>query len=372
MAALEETLGRAIRAKTGELREQRLRVEWMLAAAASYAVDSAFLGAFAALGIVGARVPVAYAAGALALSALFYFVARRGWNLKLRDPNMVAEQCLAGVAMQLVVVLIAPQIFFPYVANLFTVFAFAMIWMPVGASIAIWLAGSAGVGAVLFLVSPRIGVPHASVYETLLVWLFFSGVLGRCVFLSVHAAGMRLRLAESRAKLARSLEQIQELVSHDDLTKALNRRSLMARLEQERRRVDRTGERFCVALFDLDHFKRVNDQHGHAAGDEVLKRFTALVHATIRDTDIFGRYGGEEFMLVLPATVTDAALGAIDRVHAALRAADWSAVVPGAAVTTSAGVAEYRSGESAAELLRRADDALYRAKSDGRDCTRLA
>jgi diguanylate cyclase (GGDEF)-like protein len=227
-------------------------------------------------------------------------------------------------------------------------------------------------GVVLAYVWPRIGVPHATAAETLLVGLFFSAVLGRCVFLSVHAAGMRLRLAESRAKLAHSLEQIEALVSRDELTKALNRRSLLARLDEERRRAGRSGERFCVVLFDLDHFKRVNDRHGHAAGDEVLKRFTGMVHATIRDTDIFGRYGGEEFMLLLPATAPQAALGALDRVHESLRRADWSALGAGITVTTSAGLAEYRPGESAAELLRRADQALYRAKNEGRDCTRLA
>ena len=372
MAALEESLGAAIRAKSGERRDQRLRGEWVLAAAASYAVDAAFLGAFAALGTIAARVAAAYAAGGLFLSALFYLVARSGWNLKLREPGMVAPQCLAGVAMQLGVVAAAPQIFFPYVANLFTVFAFAMIWLSVRASVGVWLAGTAGMGAVLAYVWPRIGVPHATASEALLVGLFFSAVLGRCVFLSVHAAGMRVRLGESRAKLARSLEQIEQLVSHDELTKALNRRSLMARLEEERRRAARTGERFCVVLFDLDHFKRVNDRFGHASGDEVLKRFTAIVHDTIRDTDIFGRYGGEEFMLILPATAPEAALGAVERVHGVLRAADWPSLGLDAALTVSAGIAEYRAPEPAADVLRRADEALYRAKSDGRNCTRMA
>ncbi|HEX7054751.1 MAG TPA: GGDEF domain-containing protein [Burkholderiales bacterium] len=372
MAALEESLGSAIRAKGAERREQRLRGEWVLAAAISYAVDVSFLVAFAGLGTVPARVAIGYALAAAVISALFYLLAQSGRNLKLRDPNMVAAQALVGVAMQLAVVWAAPQIFFPFVANLFTVFAFAMVWMPVRESIAVWLAGSAGVAAVLYAVSGQIGVPHASAAETLVVWLHLSAVLGRCVFVSVHAAGMRTRLAESRAKLARSLEQIEQLVSRDELTKALNRRSLIARLDEERRRVARTGERFCVVLFDVDHFKQVNDRYGHAAGDEVLRRFTAIVHATIRDTDIFGRYGGEEFMLLLPATPPEAALGAVERVHHALRAADWSGIAPDVSVTVSAGIAEYRAAEPAAELLRRADEALYRAKSEGRDRTRLA
>jgi diguanylate cyclase (GGDEF)-like protein len=92
----------------------------------------------------------------------------------------------------------------------------------------------------------------------------------------------------------------------------------------------------------------------------------------MRDTDIFGRYGGEEFMLLLPATAPQAALAAVERVHRALREGDWSPLAPGRPLTVSAGVAEYRPGEPVEEVLRRADLALYQAKRDGRNCTRVA
>lgn len=372
MAALEERLGKAIRAKSAEARDQKLRSRWLAAVAASYALDTLFLAAFAAIGTIAGRVALAYGAGGALFSAIFYVLTARGWNMKLRDPSMVVAQCVGGATLQIGVVALAPQICFPYLANLFTVFAFAMIWMPVGAAVLVWIAGAAAVGALLYGLAGELDLPDATLAETTVVWLFFSAVLGRCVLLSVHAAGMRLRLTESRGRLAQSLEQIEELATHDELTKALNRRSLMSRLEQERRRLERSAEPLCVALFDLDYFKGVNDRYGHATGDEVLRRFAAIVHAKMRQSDIFGRYGGEEFMLILPATTSHAASHAVERIRHGLRAADWSALGAELRVTTSAGIAELQRGESVEQALRRADTALYQAKHDGRDCVRFA
>ena len=368
MAALDEKLGKAIRAKRAELRGQRLRTLWIGAAAASYALDVLFLALFAAAGSVPAVVPAWYLLGAVAINGAAYAAVASGWSQRFSDPGLVPWQSAAGVVMQLAVVAYAPQAAFPWLANLFTVFAFGMIWMPVGAAIALWSAGALGTGALLYLLGDRIGIAP----PLALTWLFFSLVLGRCVFLSMYAAGMRARLAESRRKLAESMEQIQQLVSHDELTKTLNRRALMARLEQERARGERTGEDFCVALLDLDRFKAVNDTHGHAVGDEVLRAFAGIVHATMRETDVFGRYGGEEFMMILTSTAAGAAREALERIRAAVHAHDWSAVAPGLAVTVSAGIAGWRKGESAAQTLHRADGVLYEAKHAGRNQVRAA
>jgi diguanylate cyclase (GGDEF)-like protein len=274
--------------------------------------------------------------------------------------------------MQIAVVMHAPQIAWPWLANLFTVFAFGMIWLSIATSIALWAAGALLAGAFLQVFADRAGMALGTQGEILLSWVFFSLVLGRCVFLSVYAAGMRARLAESRRRLAESMAQIQELVSHDELTKTLNRRALMARLEQERARAERIGQDFSVALLDLDRFKLVNDTHGHAAGDAVLVQFARIVHATMRETDVFGRYGGEEFMMILTTTAPEAAQDAMERIRAAVHAHDWSAIAPGLAVTVSAGVTGWRRGEGAAQMLHRADGALYEAKHAGRDQVRAA
>ena len=367
MAALDETLGKAIRARTAELRDQRTRTLWIGAAGASYALDTVFLALFGAAGTVPFLLCAWYALGALLINGIFYAAVASGWSQRLADPGLVAWQSLAGLAMQIGVVAHAPQIAWPWLANLFTVFAFGMIWIPVAASVALWAAGALLSGAFLYLFAGRVGMALGTPGELVLSWLFFSLVLGRCVFLSVYSAGMRARLAESRRRLAESMEQVQQLVSHDELTKTLNRRALMARLEQERARAERTGQAFGVALLDLDRFKAVNDTHGHAAGDAVLREFARTVHDTMRETDVFGRYGGEEFMMILTTTAPGSAEEALERVRAAVQARDWSGIAPGLPVTVSAGVTGWRRGESVAQTLNRADGALYEAKRAGRN-----
>jgi diguanylate cyclase (GGDEF)-like protein len=120
-------------------------------------------------------------------------------------------------------------------------------------------------------------------------------------------------------------------------------------------------------MMDLDHFKSINDTHGHGVGDDVLRTYANTVHATMRDTDIFGRHGGEEFMLILTAITPGSALPALERIQAGVAAADWAAIVPGLAVTQSIGVAGFRKDENVGQLLNRADAALYEAKRTGRN-----
>jgi diguanylate cyclase (GGDEF)-like protein len=351
-------------------RAQRLPMIWLGPTAASYMLDTLFLGLFAWAGTIQPLVPAVYGIGGFVMCGSLYVMFASGWNQRFRDPGLVSTQALVGVALQLAVVALAPQIAFPYLANIFTVFAFAMIWLPIGESVLVWLAGVFATGFVFYGVEARFGIPTDTPFEMILVWLYFVLTLGRCVVLSIHAAGMRERLFESRKSLRASLEQIQQLVRYDELTKLFNRRSLLEHLQQEKSRADRTGIEVSIALFDIDHFKRINDDHGHAAGDEALKEFAGLTRSIKRDSDVFGRYGGEEFMLILPATPLAAALKGAERLRLAVAATDWSAVAPGPPLTVSAGVACYRKGEGVEQLISRADVALYQAKGSGRNQVR--
>jgi diguanylate cyclase (GGDEF)-like protein len=120
-------------------------------------------------------------------------------------------------------------------------------------------------------------------------------------------------------------------------------------------------------LIDLDHFKRINDRFGHPVGDEVLRRFAASIFANIRMVDKLGRYGGEEFLLVLPDTNTDQALQIVERLRGTIAELDWSAIAPDLTLTLSAGLSEIASNDTPEDLLARADRALYRAKDAGRN-----
>ncbi len=124
---------------------------------------------------------------------------------------------------------------------------------------------------------------------------------------------------------------------------------------------------FAIALIDLDWFKRINDAHGHPVGDEVLRTFAITIFANIRPADSFGRYGGEEFLLLLPDTSDDAAQRMLERLRSIVADLDWSAFSLGMRVTISAGVVALRDNDTADTFLARADCALYSAKAQGRN-----
>ena len=367
MIEAEKELDGALQAARTLARDQERRLRWNLATGASYALDALFLGAFAALGTIPAVVAVGYAAGGAAVVAGAELVTRLGWNLRVRDPSLIEPLVILAMALQIAVVAAAPQIAFPFLANVFTVISFAMLWLTLRDSLVIWTLGVAGIGTLFIAVGERLSVPTGSRAELWLVWAYFSLVLGRFLLLSINASSLRMRLAESRGRLAETLEQVKQLASHDELTHALNRRALMASLDRERARAERSGVPFSIGMMDLDHFKSVNDVHGHAAGDEVLRGFAATVHETMRVTDVFGRYGGEEFLIVLVGTELPLALEALERIRAALQKRDWRGVAPGLVQTVSAGVASFRKGETVEQLLHRADQALYQAKGSGRN-----
>jgi diguanylate cyclase (GGDEF)-like protein len=161
--------------------------------------------------------------------------------------------------------------------------------------------------------------------------------------------------------------RLYRLAITDPLTHAFNRQYLFQRLPAELERSRRYGEPLSVALMDIDHFKHVNDTHGHLAGDFVLKELVRLALTQVREVDALVRHGGEEFLLLLPNTPRDAAATVAERLRASVEklVMPWSNLK--LRVTASFGVAEWHREETDEDLLRRADEALYRAKDAGRN-----
>jgi diguanylate cyclase (GGDEF)-like protein len=178
---------------------------------------------------------------------------------------------------------------------------------------------------------------------------------------------LRKALYHRSFELKAAYQRIEELAELDELTGSYNRRCIMRMLNDEISRAQRINTPCSIALIDLDWFKRINDAYGHPTGDEVLRTFAITVFANIRNIDRFGRYGGEEFLLVLPDTENDAATRMLDRLRAIISELDWSAFSPGMQVTISAGVATLRHNETEDTFLARADGALYAAKARGRN-----
>jgi diguanylate cyclase (GGDEF)-like protein len=191
--------------------------------------------------------------------------------------------------------------------------------------------------------------------------------VGRCMFLGMFSSSVSQSLYQSRLKLREAYERIEELAELDELTGSLNRRCIMRLLDEEIERSCKAAKPCSIALIDLDWFKRINDAHGHPIGDEVLRTFAITIFANIRPIDRFGRYGGEEFLLLLPDTQGHDAERILDRLRTIVADLDWSAFSPGMRVTISAGVAALRDSDNADTLLARADSALYSAKAAGRN-----
>ena len=201
-------------------------------------------------------------------------------------------------------------------------------------------------------------------------------VVARPVDAGELAARIRTQLRRARYadKLRDRLDESLELAVTDPLTGLFNRRYLASRLDQAAEGFQRAGEPLSVILFDLDQFKAVNDRHGHAAGDFVLKAFASTLRSQLRAIDIAGRFGGEEFLVILKDTPADCAADAAERIRAAVARQDFSVKATGDAlnVTVSAGVAQMRDGETVGQLLDRTDAALYDAKNGGRNQIVLA
>ncbi|MDR9438112.1 MAG: sensor domain-containing diguanylate cyclase [Halomonas sp.] len=160
-------------------------------------------------------------------------------------------------------------------------------------------------------------------------------------------------------------ERLEFLAHHDELTGLLNRRAGLGLLEEEILRSRRYGTPLCVATCDLDHFKRVNDRHGHAVGDSVLRDVAHLMKDAMRQHDRVIRLGGEEFLILLPGVGREGACRAVERLRQCLETTPVAD--EGLALTLSAGVAELQGNEEADALMERADRALYCAKDQGRN-----
>ncbi len=163
--------------------------------------------------------------------------------------------------------------------------------------------------------------------------------------------------------------QLTQLANTDKLTSAYNRQFFDQRLEEELDRAQRYDLKLSIIYLDLDHFKQVNDQHGHKIGDSVLIDFSRVVRKTIRESDIFARFGGEEFIVLAQMASSDSAHALYLRIKDAIDSHTFEVINN---MTFSAGIAQLQKDETAVQILDRADKALYRAKENGRNMAIIA
>ncbi|MDH5578822.1 MAG: GGDEF domain-containing protein [Betaproteobacteria bacterium] len=295
---------------------------------------------------------------------LFYGMFRSGLNLRFRDPSLTSEMIVAAVmTLAYLMYHAAPardalSLFYP-VALLFGVLrlgtarllALALIALAAHAAVLASTGGLQGAGA-------RASWLQLAALAIVLPWF---AVMGG------YVNQLRQRLSGSNRQLKKAAERAEEHAIRDVLTGVHNRRYLMTMLQREIARSTRRGAPLSVCMIDMDHFKTINDTHGHAAGDLALKHFAVLASSGLRAGDVFGRFGGEEFMLILPDTEASGAAALAERLRASVEKCDFPGLPAQHRVTVTVGIAAYTKGESGDALTARADGALYRGKHAGRN-----
>lgn len=292
---------------------------------------------------------------------LFHGIFATGFNRKARDRDLKTPITVSSLAIMLSVALMAPA-----TLTIFTPFAFVCIafgMYRISQKTMLLLTGGALTGFAVVAATHYARWQDAAMLRSALLQLM---VLAFTLPGFAMLAGRVRHLHHALFKAGRKIRDIEHDAQRDALIGCYNRRYIIAALEQQKRIADQHGTPLCLAVLDLDHFKRINDEAGHLGGDDVLRGFSKVAQKNLRKTDVFGRYGGEEFLLVLPATALLVALNAAERIRDQVENHSWQTVLP-RHVTVSIGLTQYIPGESVLDLFARADTAMYLAKQGGRN-----
>jgi diguanylate cyclase len=301
---------------------------------------------------------------------LFYSLIRSGLSARFRDPLLSLPQMLVASAVACFAYVVAPVLRPSLLHLLCVIQVFNMITLtPLGSRIV-------GASAVLMLLMALLAMQllgQAGLSTEMFNIAMSCVILLSLAKLSHQYSVVRANVESEKELLADAVERMRELVIRDALTGLFNRKHMQDLLRQECERFARSGQGFCVALIDLDHFKRVNDVYGHQMGDAVLAGVARAAQGALRENDVICRWGGEEFLVLLrdndPAQEGLQAMARLRRHVTELRPASSA---PDLSVTFSAGLAVSQPGEAMVQMLERADRALYAAKSGGRNQDALA
>ncbi len=302
----------------------------------------------------------------LAGMLVFFVLIRTGASKRWAEPSLTVPQMLFALTSGAVAYALLgagrgavfPVVMVVLMFGMFVVSPRQMRWLGVYAVLLF--------GAVMVLMTssdPRAYPLRVEVGHFLLV----ATMMPAMSILAGRLSRMRHRARVQRSELAQALARLREHTTRDELTGLINRRHMQELMEQEHQRCIRSGQSFCLAVLDIDHFKTVNEEHGYAVGDAVLRAVSQEAQRHVRVSDTLSRWGGEEFVLMMGDTRAALAKGGLERLHqkvGALRILHGTAAV---GVTLSAGLAEHHAGETALQTLERAERALAEAKQQGRE-----
>lgn len=350
----------------GSDRRQRVRVQrtllgtlvyWLAAFAQHWAGQHGLADPYMAQALVVFLIPGLFG---------FYLLVRSGLTLRFADPALTLQQAMFAIVALAAAYVINPQLRGMLLMIVALILVFSAFTLSPRASRGLGLFAVTLLGLVMLAMAHHAPLVFDPVIE-MIHFLFAAVVLSVIAMLAGDLSTMRLRLKQQKTDLQDAVRRIHKLATRDDLTGLINRRHMEELAEMEHRRAMRHGAAPCLCLIDLDHFKRVNDDHGHAAGDEALRLFARHAAASMRETDVLARWGGEEFLVMLPDTQPDEARMGFERLRRLLRRDEVWGERAHLRVSFSAGLTAWRPGESMRDALARADTALYQAKADGRD-----
>lgn len=347
--------------------QHRKHVLFVLSTLYFYAVCTAISWHAALLGVMRPLNAAIMGTCLIGSWAVFYGLIRSGWSKRLRDPGLTLAHAMAGIGLNVLAYMLAG----PTRGNVLLLMALTLVFMMFRLSprqiigVSGFAVVSLGAGMLTLSITDPAAYPPSSE-------LAHFGLTLSCLFtmalVAKSVSDIRLRMIAKRRELREALERVQALATHDVLTGLANRAHMQELLDHETHRSQRGGAGFCVALIDLDFFKIVNDVHGHRVGDEVLRRFASEAMTQLRNIDTLARWGGEEFVLLLPQTRLEEALIGLERLRQHIAGQNLVPSIPDMKVTFSGGVAQWAIGETSDRVVERADQALYAAKAKGRNC----
>jgi diguanylate cyclase (GGDEF)-like protein len=345
----------------------RARTAAILLCALMYGVSCAVAFYSAGLNLIRPFAPALLLWTTIPAYFFFYLAVRTGWSKRFKDPTLMLPQNLfALLAISFGYTAAGPHDRGVVLVLVALVMVFGMYTHTPRQSVIMGALATLMLGLCMGVLSHQDPAYYPPDLE-LLRFELMMGTFPSMAFCAHALSSWRNRLKDQRAQLRETLARVEDMATRDALTGLYNRRFMQDRLDDCIRRYDRYGEHFTIALVDLDHFKRINDQFGHRAGDQALMAFGSAALMVLRESDIVARWGGEEFIFLLPNTSGPKGQVALERLRAALADAVVSPQWPDLRVRFSAGLAVHDRAAGLQHTLERADQALYRAKQAGRN-----
>ena len=332
-----------------------------------YVVDAVLLGLLGAIGTVPLDLGLWYVlAGCATTELAFYWFRNRGGHSDDLEALGLALTASTGVVM-LATLAHAPQVGILMMMSMMALLALSAVQLAWRHLLTLSVLLAAGSVVILTATGGSPALPMANASERVVSVFWLAWLMAKASAHNIAGTRLRQQVNKANTDLAQALRTLETVASTDELTMLPNRRAILAGVQRAVTANQQCEQPVGIALLDIDRFKLINDSRGHEIGDQVLREFGRVLALGLRPTDQVGRYGGEEFLLLLKECDDSAATDVVERLCASIGAHDWSRIAPGLVVTASAGVSLLLPGEDSPTAIRRADAALYQAKQRGRN-----